>query len=69
MASVRITLRRSQSGATTRQKRVLRALGLRRIRQAVVHADTAIIRGMVAKIAHLVDVESGPEAAPRTGGA
>lgn len=69
MGSVRITLRRSRNGATTNQKRVLRALGLRRIRQAVVHADTAVIRGMVAKVAHLVDVERGSEAAPRTGGA
>lgn len=64
MGSVRITLRRSRAGATTNQKRVLRALGLRRLHHAVVHADTDVIRGMLAKVAHLVEVEAarGPGA-------
>ncbi len=34
----------------------LRALGLRRIRQTVVHEDTPVIRGMVRKIAYLLEV-------------
>jgi len=33
------------------------ALGLKRIRHQVVHEDTPQIRGMVAKVTHLVQVE------------
>lgn len=43
------------------QRRVIVALGLRRLQQTVVHADTAIIRGMVYKVRHMVTVEEIPE--------
>jgi large subunit ribosomal protein L30 len=33
------------------------ALGLRRMHQSVVHEDTPQIRGMIAKVHHLVAVE------------
>ena len=39
------------------QKRTLRALGLRRIRQVVVQPDNPQIRGMVFHVRHLVRVE------------
>ncbi len=39
------------------QKRTLRALGLRRIRQVVEHPDVPQIRGMVFRVRHLVKVE------------
>ncbi len=51
-----ITQVRSAIGATDRQRRTLRSLGLRRIRHTVVHADRDNLRGMLAKVAHLVDV-------------
>jgi large subunit ribosomal protein L30 len=37
-------------------KRVLRSLGLRRIRQKVVRPDHPSVRGMVATIPHLVRI-------------
>ncbi len=37
-------------------KRTLRALGLRRMNQKVVRPDNPAVRGMVAKIPHLVRV-------------
>lgn len=39
------------------QKKTVRALGLRRLNQAVVVGDTPQIRGMVNKVRHLVEVE------------
>jgi large subunit ribosomal protein L30 len=37
--------------------RTLEALGLRRIRATVVHDDTAVIRGMVAKVPYALRVQ------------
>ena len=39
----------------------IRALGLRRLRQTVKHDDSPTIRGMVAKVRHLVRVEEVEE--------
>jgi large subunit ribosomal protein L30 len=55
--SVRITLVRSTLGFSKRHKATVRALGLHRIRQTVEQVDTPQLRGMVAKVAHLVRVE------------
>jgi large subunit ribosomal protein L30 len=51
-----ITQRRSRNGADQRQRDTLRSLGLRRIGHSVERADTPQIRGMIAKVAHLVEV-------------
>jgi large subunit ribosomal protein L30 len=50
-------LERSGIGYSIRQKRTLRALGLRRLHQTVEHVDSPVLRGMVAKVSHLVKVE------------
>lgn len=55
--SLKITQMRSLIGRKENQKRTLRALGLKRIRHSVVHQDTPQIRGMIAKVHHLVSVE------------
>jgi len=47
---------RSVAGASQNQRRNIRALGLRRREQVVVHDDTPIIRGMIKKVVHLVQV-------------
>ncbi len=54
---IRITLRKSPIGYSERQKSTVKALGLKRMHQTVEHVDTPVMRGMVAKIAHLVEVE------------
>jgi large subunit ribosomal protein L30 len=51
-----VTQRRSRNGCDQRQLDTLRSLGLRRIGQSVEQADTPQIRGMIAKVAHLVEV-------------
>ena len=52
-----ITLTKSPIGYSSRQKGTVRALGLRRMHQTVEHEDTSVIRGMIAKVQHLVSVE------------
>lgn len=46
----------SPIGFDRRQREVLRSLGLRRIRHQVERQDTPAVRGMVAKIPHLVRI-------------
>lgn len=55
---VRITLVRSPIGFSYKHKATVRALGLRKIRQTVEQVDTPQLRGMLAKVARLVQVES-----------
>jgi len=54
---LRIRLTKSPIGYSYRQKRTVRALGLRRMHQMVEQNDTPVIRGMIAKVSHLVTVE------------
>jgi large subunit ribosomal protein L30 len=54
---LRVTQVRGLAGKPKRQRDTIRALGLRRIRHAVVKDDRPEIRGMNARVRHLVDVE------------
>ena len=56
-SSLRITQVRSAIGAKPKQRGTLRARGLRRINHTVEHRDRPEIRGMVARVPHLVKVE------------
>ena len=62
MASpLKITQVRSVIGTTRRQRDTIRALGLKRIRHTVVQEDRPEIRGMIAKVRHMVQVEEVAE--------
>lgn len=54
---LRITLVRSPLGNTQRHKDTVRSLGLRKMHQTVELVDSPQLRGMVAKVAHMVRVE------------
>jgi large subunit ribosomal protein L30 len=54
---LRITWVKSAIGYSRRQKGTIRALGLRRLGDVVEQADTPVIRGMVNRVSHLVQVE------------
>ena len=54
---IKITLTKSPIGATPHQKKVVEALGLKKMHHTVELADTPQTRGAVAKVAHLVTVE------------
>lgn len=53
---IRVRQVRSAIGRPRKQHEVLRSLGLRRIRHEVEREDTPAVRGMVTKIAHLVEI-------------
>jgi len=54
---LRIQYVRSAIGRNVRQKRTVRALGLRHLGDVVEQEDCAVVRGMVGKVSHLVKVE------------
>jgi large subunit ribosomal protein L30 len=54
---LRITLVKSPIGYSERQKKTVKALGLRRVHQSVEHANNAVIRGMIDKVSHLIEVQ------------
>ncbi len=54
---LKITQVRSAIGRHISQKKTVRALGIRKMHQTVVHDDTPQIRGMITKVRHLLEVE------------
>ena len=54
---LRVTLVRSMIGRPERYRRVLRGMGLTKLNKSVELKDTPAIRGMVAKVPHLVKAE------------
>ena len=57
MADLKVTQTKSAIGAKPKQRGTLRALGLRGIGQTNTLPDRPEIRGMLAKVPHLVTVE------------
>lgn len=57
MAKIKVTQIKSAINRTKRQKATLDALGFRKLNQTVEHDDTDTIKGMIAKVSHLVKVE------------
>jgi large subunit ribosomal protein L30 len=62
-----IRQQRSSIGEKITARRTLVALGLRRTGQTVEHTDSKVVRGMLRRVAHLVDV-SEQDADPETVG-
>ena len=57
MGKLRVTWTKSAIGYAERQKRTIKALGLKRLHHSVEHDDNDTIRGMAHKVQHLVTVE------------
>jgi large subunit ribosomal protein L30 len=55
--TIKLTLMRSPIGYPEPQKATVRALGFRRLHQTVEHADTPVVRGMIAKVIHMIRIE------------
>jgi len=55
--TLKIKLVKSPIGYSERQKGTVKALGLKKINDVVEHTDTPVIRGMIFKVSHLVEVE------------
>ncbi len=54
---LKITLKRSAIGLERSQGATARLLGFTKLQQSRIHDDTPVIRGMIHKIRHLVEVE------------
>ena len=54
--TIKVTQVRSEIGGTRRQRESLRGLGLRGIGWSVSVVDTPATRGLIGKVAHLVQV-------------
>ena len=61
MSEIRITQTRSAIGTKPKQRGTLRALGLGRIGQTTGLPDRAEVRGMIARVPHLVSVTDASE--------
>ena len=57
MSELKVTQIRSMIGIKSKQRGTLRALGLGRIGRSNTLPDRPEIRGMIAKVPHLVQVE------------
>jgi large subunit ribosomal protein L30 len=56
-AKLKITLVRSTIGEKPKTRATVRTLGLRKINQVTERPDTPSVRGLIARVAHLVEVE------------
>ena len=57
MSKLRVTQVRSIIDRPERQKRTMKAIGLRKMNQTVEGANTPEMKGMIASVAHLLKVE------------
>lgn len=58
---LRVKLVKSPIGYNKKQRKNAESLGLRKLNATAVHYDTPVVRGMVNKIIHLVEVEEFEE--------
>ena len=56
-AQLKVTQIRSATSRGAKQRGTIRALGLKRLGQTVMHEDKPEIRGMIRAVEHLVEVE------------
>ena len=56
MAAIKVKLVRSRIGSTPAQRKLLDSLGLKRREKVKTFQDTPAIRGIIAKVSHLVAV-------------
>jgi len=55
--TIKVTLVKSAIGYPKPQKATVKALGLRHLHHTVEHEDTPALRGMLAKVIHLIRIE------------
>ncbi len=57
MAKLQLRQIKSSIGTTPKQRKTLVALGLRKMNAVREHDDNAVVRGMIDKVFHLVEVK------------
>jgi len=63
--ALKVKLLKSLEGRTPAQRGTIAGLGLKKINSSRVLQDTPSIRGMVAKVAHMVELTTVAEQAPK----
>ena len=56
MSTIKIKVKKSPIGRIEKQKRTIKALGLRKVGQVVEKQDTPQIRGMINKVDFMVEI-------------
>jgi large subunit ribosomal protein L30 len=54
---LKVTMIRSMNGRPEKHREILRGMGLRKMHRTVELPDNPAMRGMIAKVAHMVKVE------------
>lgn len=57
MGKIKVTQIKSTIDRPKRQKDTVKALGLKKINDSVIHEGTPQVMGMIAKVSHLIEVE------------
>ncbi len=55
--TLRITLKKSTIGCVPKHRKIVEALGLRKVNHTVEQPDNAAIRGMIKQVSYLLKVE------------
>lgn len=55
-SKIRITLVKSTIGKPKKQRAVVAGLGLNKLNKTIELSDTPEVRGMIAKVCHLLDI-------------
>jgi large subunit ribosomal protein L30 len=58
---LKVTLKKSPIKSSKRQRETVRGLGLRKLHQSRIVPDTPEVRGMIKKVAHLLENEEVAE--------
>lgn len=56
-SKLQVKLTKSVIGRPEKHRKIVTSLGLRRMNHTVLHVNTPLIRGMLHKVSHLVEVE------------
>ncbi len=64
--SLRLKWVRSAIAAPIKHKKVIRGLGFTRLNQVIEREDSPAIRGMVAKVPHLVEIVNNGQGAAKS---
>ena len=54
---IKITLKKSTIGVVPKHKKIVEALGLRKVNHTVEQPDNAALRGMIKQVGYLLKVE------------
>tara|TARA_B100001996_G_scaffold378271_1_gene362191 strand:+ start:36 stop:221 length:186 start_codon:yes stop_codon:yes gene_type:complete len=55
--NITISLIKSPIGSSSKQRKILESLGVKKINQTISHKNTPEIQGMIKKVKHLVSIK------------